>query len=131
MAHHCQEHWASQHTWQTMPVEAEGQRSAGSGIGSEQAEQEGMAVGSVIDPHNAQSSTAANVCAFFERFGFGVADAIGALKRETGLVGIGVPADKRSGRTGVFDGDDPGGHWKGCDGMDPPSSRGLAGWGAR
>ena len=47
MAHHCQEHWASQHTWQTVPSVAEGQRSAGSGIGSEQAEQEGMAVGSV------------------------------------------------------------------------------------
>ena len=49
MAHHCREHWASQHTWQTMPVAAAGQRSAGSGIGSEQAEQEGMVVGSAID----------------------------------------------------------------------------------
>ena len=49
MAHHCQEHWASQHTWQTVPSVAEGQRSAGSGIGSEQAEQEGM-LGSGIGP---------------------------------------------------------------------------------
>ena len=48
MAHHCQEHWASQHTWQTMPVEAEGQRSAGSGIWCPQSEQVGM-VGSAID----------------------------------------------------------------------------------
>ena len=47
MAHHCQEHWASQHTWQTMPAEAEGQRSAGSGTWASQSAQKGMAVGSV------------------------------------------------------------------------------------
>ena len=46
MAHHCQEHWASQQTWQTMPVEAAGQRSAGSGTLVSQSEQVGI-VGSV------------------------------------------------------------------------------------
>ena len=42
MAHHCREHWASQHIWQTMPVKAVGQRSAGSGIWAPQSEQVGM-----------------------------------------------------------------------------------------
>jgi hypothetical protein len=46
MAHHCQEHWASQHTWQTVPAVAEGQRSAGSGTCARQSEQVGI-VGSV------------------------------------------------------------------------------------
>ena len=46
MAHQRREDWASQHIWQTVPVVAAGQRSAGSWIGLEQAEQEGMEVGS-------------------------------------------------------------------------------------
>ena len=47
MAHHCQEHWASQQTWQTVPSVAAGQRSAGSGIWAPQSEQVGI-VGSGI-----------------------------------------------------------------------------------
>ena len=44
MAHQRREDWASQHVWQTVPVVAAGQRSAGSWIGSEQAEQEGLGI---------------------------------------------------------------------------------------
>jgi len=44
MAHQRREDWASQHSWQTAPPVAPGHRSAGSWIGLEQPEQEGMAV---------------------------------------------------------------------------------------
>jgi hypothetical protein len=40
MAHQRRDDWASQHIWQTVPVVAAGQRSAGSWIGVEQAEQD-------------------------------------------------------------------------------------------
>jgi len=55
MTHHCREHWASQHSWQTMPAEAAGQRSAGSGTCPPQSAQKGMVVGSSISEHQQSS----------------------------------------------------------------------------
>ena len=136
MAHHCREHWASQHTWQTMPVEAAGQRSAGSEIWAPQSEQEGMVAGSgIFDAANTQAAATqpGGFIAELKRFG-AVLELIGeGQAAELGQFAVVAPANAERPAAAVVGFDSvSGGHggdakgWNGSAKLTAPG--GLRGW---
>ena len=130
MAHHCREHWASQHTWQTMPAEADGQHSAGSGTWAPQSEQVEMVGSGIANLHHGGPVGHGRVVGGFqgwEQLSTGQSDAA-AFDGPGVLAVCGAGSDEHVGDSwdGLGHGDSA--VWVG---MNPPSSRRLAVWVSR
>ena len=127
MAHHWREHWASQHTWQTMPAEADGQHSAGSGTWAPQSEQVEMVGSGIANLHHGGPVGHGRVVGGFqgwEQLSTGQSDAA-AFDGPGVLAVCGAGSDEHVGDSWDRLGHGDSAVWVG---MDPPSSRRLAGW---